>query len=201
MKTAIDLYHDVKFEHEYGDTYIAKGSFGSCRQRTYTKTGRTVVIKKMVGKLDSINRKELEFAAVNPHRNIVPVLGYIILPDDEEIYLFMENGGDALSSFNAQTKQYLAGQFLNIMRCCLEAVGHLHHNGYLYLDAKPANTLINIRADGTCNAKLCDMGSLFEVLPIVLDNPITASDEQQNDNTLVPPPATSGRGTESMMGD
>ncbi|CAH1791482.1 unnamed protein product [Owenia fusiformis] len=156
------LYKNVTcLQNTYTDEFLAEGSFGSCLRRNYVN--QVVVIKKMKS-TSALNQLELEFSALHPHANIVRVLAYVILPFDRECYLFMEDGGEALFAKHKENQKFseyeLAKHDTSIMRQCLEAIGHIHKYGFLYLDGKPQNTVAQI--DGNiCDVKLCDMGSLL----------------------------------------
>lgn len=126
---------------------IAPGGMGEVYKATHSRLKRDVAIKVIRRNqqdspllYDNFVR-EIETVGQLEHPNMVRA--YDALEYEGYLFLVMELlAGDSLHSLVRKERRLQLRELLSVMVGVCEAISHLHENGYLHLDIKPANIML-----------------------------------------------------------
>ena len=138
---------------------IAPGGMGEVYKATHSRLKREVAVKVIRRNQQDSPLfyenflKEIETVGQLEHPNMVRA--YDALEYEGYLFLVMELlAGDPLHSLVSKGRRLTVHELLQVMTGICEAILHLHANGYLHLDIKPANVML--LDNGT--TKLIDYG-------------------------------------------
>jgi serine/threonine protein kinase len=138
---------------------IAPGGMGEVYKATHSRLKREVAVKVIRRNQQDSPLfyenflKEIETVGQLEHPNMVRA--YDALEYEGYLFLVMELlAGDSLHSLVSKGRHLTVHELLQVMTGICEAILHLHANGYLHLDIKPANVML--LDNGT--TKLIDYG-------------------------------------------
>lgn len=138
---------------------IASGSFATIFSADPVFGGKRVAVKVLhadrVGEADTVARFRSEAALMMRLRHPGIVAGYDLSEHGGVHYISMELiEGDSLDRVVHEGRGLNAIRSIDVMRQVAAALAHLHEEGFVHRDVKPANILST--PDGI--AKLCDLG-------------------------------------------
>ena len=138
---------------------IAPGGMGEVYKATHSRLKREVAVKVIRRNQQDSPRfyenflREIETVGQLEHPNMVRA--YDALEYEGYLFLVMELlAGDSLQSLVGKGRCLAVGELLDVMVGVCKAIEHLHENGYLHLDIKPANIMLL----DTATTKLIDYG-------------------------------------------
>lgn len=138
---------------------IAPGGMGEVYKATHSRLKREVAVKVIRRNQQDSPLfyenflKEIETVGQLEHPNMVRA--YDALEYEGYLFLIMELlAGDSLHSLVSKGRRLTVHELLQVITGICEAILHLHANGYLHLDIKPANVML--LDNGT--TKLIDYG-------------------------------------------
>lgn len=138
---------------------IAPGGMGEVYKGTHSRLKREVAVKVIRRNQQDSPLfyenflREIETVGQLEHPNMVRA--YDALEYEGYLFLVMELlSGDSLHAFVRKGRYLTIHQLLDVMIGVGEAISHLHENGYLHLDIKPANIMLLANGD----TKLIDYG-------------------------------------------
>lgn len=143
----------------YNKTKVAQGSFGQVFKAISKDDGKIYAIKKF---LTESHPKRTSYKEIQNMEKILPhfnIIRYIMSWEEQgEIYSVMEACQLSLGQYTYVVNQVPEAQLLEILNDISEALFHLHKTGFIHLDVKPDNILIDKGF-----YKLCDFGLLREI--------------------------------------
>mmetsp|Transcript_27004 Transcript_27004/g.62352 ORF Transcript_27004/g.62352 Transcript_27004/m.62352 type:complete len:443 (-) Transcript_27004:33-1361(-) len=140
---------------------VGDGSFGTVMRAQNKSTGEWVAIKKMKQKFYSweecLKLREVASLRKLVHPNIVK-LKEVIRENDELFMIFESMEGNLYDVLKGLVRPFPENTVMNIMFQTMQAVAHVHKNGYFHRDLKPENILVSGEI-----VKLADFGLAREL--------------------------------------
>mmetsp|Transcript_20782 Transcript_20782/g.37857 ORF Transcript_20782/g.37857 Transcript_20782/m.37857 type:complete len:445 (-) Transcript_20782:89-1423(-) len=140
---------------------LGDGSFGTVMRAQNKSTGEWVAIKKMKQKFYSweecLKLREVASLRKLVHPNIVK-LKEVIRENDELFMIFESMEGNLYDVLKGLVRPFPENTVRNIMFQTMQAVAHVHKNGYFHRDLKPENILVSGET-----VKLADFGLAREL--------------------------------------
>jgi len=157
---------------------IGKGGYGKVHNATKLHTDEIVAIKtlhfksnpKPYFKQQYINRfeQEIKMGTMLHHPNIMQLLDYGYLKNEEPFAVFEYVKGPTLNEFIIQNR-FLAPQTVqSIMLQLLDALNEIHAKGIIHCDLKPQNVMLHLNGE-QASAKLFDFGGSTFTTPVALN--------------------------------
>ena len=138
---------------------IAPGGMGEVYKATHSRLKREVAVKVIRRNQQDSPLfyenflREIETVGQLEHPNMVRA--YDALDYEGYLFLVMELlAGDSLQALVGKGRSLTVGELVDVMIGVCNAISHLHENGYLHLDIKPANIMLL----DTGTTKLIDYG-------------------------------------------
>jgi len=144
------------------------GTHGRCYRGRVRATGRSVVVKLLSPGADHLRNAFAEASALDrcrQHPHVVQLLDVFMSPQHpSQVNLVLDDAGGDLGQYLRACDAGLAshGVVRTVVRDTASALQHLHGQGLLHGDVKPANILIQEATPGAAVVCLGDLGSVQE---------------------------------------